>query len=165
VSTRCRAERRLEMTRIALAIPLLAACSSSSPPYVPATLEQRCSESCAYFPPGNPCAGMSPPANCAAQCLAEVMPFAPNDDCTNCVIVNSGWEGTTCKCDSALGVQTICNACSYSAAGSACGSRTNCDSLPASACMGFVAARPTGLICAQACGFLDAGMSADASQE
>src|SRR5436309_143636 len=102
----------------------IAACSTGDPgasPPPPATLAQKCAANCA--PPSSsedPCHGSNAAPSCASTCEATLA--GKSDECVACWLAASGFTGTTCHCDEALGGfgSVSCSECAYQSGGKSC---------------------------------------------
>ena len=138
---------------------LLAACSSTDDAQKD-TPETRCTRLCAPSKE-NPCYNESTTDTaCKSTCLARLT--GKSDACQSCVHVESGWIGTSCKCDDAFGGfgSATCKTCKWKSSSNTCGTDVgnSCDT--PTGCAGFQMLPVGDPQCADACGetpIVDAG--------
>lgn len=139
---------------------LVAACSSTDGEPTKDTPETRCTRLCAP-PRDNPCFNASTTdTTCKSTCLARLNGLS--EACQSCVHAESGWMGTSCKCDDAFGSlgSFSCKTCRWKSSSNSCGSDVgnSCDT--PTACQGFQMSPVGAPKCAETCGetpIVDAG--------
>lgn len=144
------------MRAIPWVILLAAACSTSDPggSSAPPTLAERCASNCtAPKSADDPCHGASADASCASTC--ETTLAGKSDECVTCILSYSGFTGTTCKCDEALGGlgSVSCSECTYHGGSKSCATQLidKCTN-GAQQCSGYTAKAIDDPVCATKCG-------------
>jgi hypothetical protein len=161
---------RLFVSTVLLAGAAIAACSTGDPgasPSPPPTLAQKCAASCAApSSSDDPCHGATSDPGCASSC--ETTLAGKSDDCVSCWLSFSGFTGTSCDCDQALGPlgSVTCTECRYHEGSKSCGTNLidKCTN-GAQSCPGYKAIPLEDPACATKCGVTAADQLAKRCKE
>ncbi len=133
---------------ITSALVVLACSHSNGGSSGPPTLEDQCRSPCTPTK-GHPC-GAPDHTECVNTCVAHIE--GRTDKCRQCILGLSGWHGTTCSCDKALGGfgNLTCTDCTWVGNGNGCSTDfSSCST--ASSCSGYVIREATDPACAADC--------------